>query len=143
MKASDVKAKDIQPRVWVAITGKSRSLVLAGLRGPTTNSPNQWGLFGGRVDDGETFIEAAAREVAEEIGVKVDLSHFRLFRVEIFKDRPMRWYTLPRRFVDFGQIQFTHEVCDFEFGDASWAGREDLHYSLRRYLEMQAEEHGA
>ncbi len=34
----------------------------------------QWGLPGGRVDEGETMIEAALREVHEEVGIRFDES---------------------------------------------------------------------
>lgn len=140
MKEFEPKPKDEQQRVWVAITGRSQSLVLAGLRGPEVNSPGQWGLFGGRVDEGETFLEAAQRELNEEIGVKIDVQHLKLLRQEIIKSRICRWYTIPRKHVNFADLRFTHEVCDFEFGDKSWHGREDLHYSLRNYLAYKAEE---
>lgn len=36
---------------------------------------SQWALPGGRIDDGETPIEAALRETDEEVGVRFDESH--------------------------------------------------------------------
>src|SRR5690349_11912462 len=35
-------------------------------------APDQWGLVGGHVEEGESFEEALARQVAEETGLAVD-----------------------------------------------------------------------
>lgn len=39
--------------------------------------PNKWSLFGGHVEEGETPEQAVKREIAEEIGYK--LEHYQLF----------------------------------------------------------------
>jgi 8-oxo-dGTP pyrophosphatase MutT (NUDIX family) len=39
------------------------------------NHSGQWALPGGRLDEGETSIEAALRETDEEIGLKLNASH--------------------------------------------------------------------
>lgn len=35
------------------------------------DNPNDWGLPGGKIEPGETFIEAAVRETFEETGIKL------------------------------------------------------------------------
>ncbi len=38
----------------------------------TERYPGQWGFFGGKVEAGETLVDAAVREFAEEAGVVID-----------------------------------------------------------------------
>lgn len=40
----------------------------------------QWGFPGGKVDSGETTVEAACRELFEETGVKINKTDLKLFR---------------------------------------------------------------
>ena len=47
--------------------------ILLQKRGSQTNSPNYWGCFGGKVDVGETFANAAIREFKEESGFEDEL----------------------------------------------------------------------
>ena len=38
--------------------------------------PGHWGAFGGAVEDGENFKQAALRELEEEVGFSADPLHF-------------------------------------------------------------------
>jgi 8-oxo-dGTP pyrophosphatase MutT (NUDIX family) len=49
---------------------------------PTTTDPGCWAVPGGGVDEGESFIEAARREILEETG-------YRLAEIQlVFRARP-------------------------------------------------------
>lgn len=47
--------------------------------------PNQWGLPGGHVEDGEEFEAAAYRELAEETGVRLSPGSLRLWADETYQ----------------------------------------------------------
>lgn len=37
---------------------------------PTISAPGQWSLFGGRIDPGESALEAIKREISEELNIR-------------------------------------------------------------------------
>jgi 8-oxo-dGTP pyrophosphatase MutT (NUDIX family) len=68
-----------QQRVFVALVkkGELAARVLVIQRGPAANNAGQFGLPGGRVDDGETLIQAARRELKEELLMDLKLNGWR------------------------------------------------------------------
>jgi len=50
-----------------------RSILLL-RRSPIVNNPGYWNLPGGRIDEGETPLQAAIRETSEEAGIKVRIA---------------------------------------------------------------------
>jgi 8-oxo-dGTP diphosphatase len=42
---------------------------------PTIAHPNRWGLFGGKIEEGEQPKQAALREVAEELTIQLQPQH--------------------------------------------------------------------
>jgi len=60
---------------WV-ILYTSKKLIL-GKRAPGTNNSGSWNFFGGHVDPGENPAQAAARELGEEIRLRVDPGYLR------------------------------------------------------------------
>jgi 8-oxo-dGTP pyrophosphatase MutT (NUDIX family) len=62
----------IERRVAVVFLVDPQGRILMQHRDANANvSPNQWGLPGGKIEDGETPDEAARREVLEETGLSV------------------------------------------------------------------------
>lgn len=63
------------PTAWVIVYTPNK--LILGKRAPGTNNPGSWNFFGGHVDPGENPVQAAAREIGEEIRLKVDPSMLR------------------------------------------------------------------
>jgi|SRR5690606_20950744 len=62
-------AKDVEPRQAVCVCALKGDKILGVARRGTTN---EWGLPGGKVDPGETPLEALVREVWEEAHIQLD-----------------------------------------------------------------------
>ena len=76
MRLSDLfeksNSKKTSATAWVILYTKDK--VILGKRAPSVNNPNQWNFFGGHVDEGESIIAAAIRELEEETGYKINKS---------------------------------------------------------------------
>lgn len=133
-------------RAWVAIVTPGKSGVLAGLRGPTCNNPNTWGLFGGQVENGESLADAAVRELREETGLVLDKSRLSNMKLVTLGGTVCAFYTVNKSDLDLDQAKITDEVVDYEFATKAWVDDPkidaNLHYSLRAYLNFTADHHG-
>lgn len=77
-------------------------------------APNQWGLPGGKIEPGESSLEAAVREVKEE--TTLDVEDLRLGEA-VLKEPVTVYYT--RKYA--GTVEL-----DFEHTDFKWAGPSEL-----------------
>lgn len=75
MKIRDLLEKKSSKTAWVILFTPEK--LILGKRAPSTNNPNTWNFFGGHVDDGESASEAAARELGEEIKLKINASELK------------------------------------------------------------------
>lgn len=63
-------------------------LLIRRLRPP---EPGHWGLPGGKIDFGEPAETAVKREIAEELGIEIILTHLALLTETIGKDDGRHW----------------------------------------------------
>ena len=86
---------------------------------PGIHSPLQWDFFGGGVEEGEAIIQAAKRELLEELGIDANLEDF--IPVGCIEHREVEEHLLsftPR--VEWGQFKV------FEGAGAAFFLREDF-----------------
>lgn len=86
-----------------AVVQDPQGRVLLGRRAGTGYGAGLWGLPGGHVEPGETLAQAAAREAAEEVGVRLDPAGLRALGVSRY---------------DTGGLQ----GCDFFYLARRWEG---------------------
>lgn len=79
-----------EPRVGcgVAIVQDGRILLMRRLKAP---EPGHWGIAGGKIDLFETAPEAAAREIAEELGLTVRADDLLCFVDQIDREAGTHW----------------------------------------------------
>jgi 8-oxo-dGTP diphosphatase len=59
---------------------------------PAIPHPGHWGPWGGRVEDGETPVEGAAREVREELTLNVQVHELRYFTSVVLETPAREWH---------------------------------------------------
>lgn len=66
--------------VWVVVLSLDSKRILVAKRSDKVRNSGKWNFLGGRVNDKETTVKAAARELQEEVGIKVNPYSLFLFK---------------------------------------------------------------
>lgn len=86
-----LSATEVKHSVW-SIVINPKGKVLVAKRSKKSNNPNLWNFPGGGVENGETPIQCAYRELAEEMGVqRSDVSSEGRYTIKT-RDRQMTVY---------------------------------------------------
>lgn len=104
-------------------------------------SKGKWSLPGGKVELGETFREAARREVLEECGISIEIECLVDVSDFILKDDDgctryhfVLIYVLAAR--GQGEVRANSESLDVRWFPLAEVGRLDIHPQLRALLNM-------
>ena len=114
---------------------KSTKRFLINLRSDYVNEPNEWGLWGGKIDEDENIKSAVIRELEEESGYngKIDLIDAYIFKNP---NGSFKYYNF------IGVIDSEFEpILDWESADYEWVtldeliNKENKHFGLINLLE--------
>lgn len=104
-------------------------------------NPSKWGICGGKVNFGETTVEAGVRETLEEIGILLNKEEFKLLSMDITEKVHFTVYYI-RKNVDINECKLQEEEVEElkffnieELQDLDNEGFEWLE-NLRKVMEM-------
>lgn len=106
--------------VVVAAVIERNGLILIGQRKRTRKQPLKWEFPGGKVEPGEEYRSALARELREELGIEATIGE-QMDNYEVrYGDGPIT------RLLFFHVTDFSGEPENLDFEQIAWASREDL-----------------
>jgi 8-oxo-dGTP pyrophosphatase MutT (NUDIX family) len=97
-------------------------------RSPYVNEPNTWGVFGGKIDGDENPVEAARRELVEELGYTGPM---KIRELTIFRHQSFVFHN----YIGLVAQEFDDHDLDWETQDAQWFAIDEfpknLHFGLK------------
>jgi 8-oxo-dGTP pyrophosphatase MutT (NUDIX family) len=95
------------------------------------NEPNTWGVIGGAIDEGESPVKAAIRELREEIGYNARPGDLKL--IYIYKDKGFKYFNYLLIVNEEFQPKLDHETKEtrwFKLSDFP----NNLHFGVKKLL---------
>jgi isopentenyldiphosphate isomerase len=125
--------------IYVFVVNPAGNVLLQKRSAMVTNSPNTWDIsVGGHVDEGESYLEAAKRELQEELGlIGLDLQEIKSLYHEIdVHGRHLK------RFNKIYKVEIVHnhpiKYEPFEITEIKWFNRRDIAKLLKHHPEQAA-----
>ncbi len=107
--------------VGVVILNEANEILLQRRSSNKRVNPNKWGICGGKVDFGETPLDAVVRETFEEIGVLLEKEELNFFSMEVIEKLHFTVY-YTRKDVDVNTCKLQKE----EVAGVQWFNIEEL-----------------
>lgn len=127
----EANANGIVHRVVRVIVINSNGDILLQKRGDhVVNHPGKWDQsVGGHVDAGETYLEAAYREMKEEVGIEdVELTEVTKYFTEVPANPPQRRFNMLYSALYDGVVSIDND----EVSDSKWVTLEELEAWITR-----------
>lgn len=97
--------------VGIVIINENNELLLQKRSRFKRNNPNKWGICGGKVDFGETPLDAGIRETLEEIGIGLNKEEMRFLSTDTNGKLHFTVYYV-RKNIDIGKCKLQEEEVD-------------------------------
>lgn len=87
----------------------------------TRRNTDIWCLPGGKVDEGETYMQAVARELKEETGFEIDLNKIiPVYSTIVFGEDKKDYYCVAYAYLQKEFTSIRSELSEARGGDTSW-----------------------
>lgn len=97
--------------VGVVIINGNNELLLQKRSRFKRNNPNKWGICGGKVDFGETPLDAGIRETSEEIGIRLNKEEMKFLSTDTNGKLHFTVYYV-RKNIDINECKLQEEEVD-------------------------------
>ncbi|MCI8353371.1 MAG: NUDIX domain-containing protein [Clostridia bacterium] len=97
--------------VGIVIINRNNELLLQKRSKFKRNNPNKWGICGGKVDFGETPLDAGIRETLEEIGIGLNKEEMKFLSTDTNGKLHFTVYYV-RKNIDIGKCKLQEEEVD-------------------------------
>lgn len=117
------------------IYDQSKNMFLLQQRSKNTTYPLKWGLWGGKLNQGEDFIAAMRRELEEELGAVPNIVELKPLDVFVANDGHFVYYSFILVTDNFEVVTISDtETNDFVWLPAEHVLKIDLHPATRKTL---------
>lgn len=97
--------------VGVVIINENNEILLQKRSRFKRTNPNKWGICGGKVDFGETLLDAGIRETLEEIGIRLNKEEIQFLSTDTYEKLHFTVYYV-RKNIDINECKLQKEELE-------------------------------